>query len=361
MGNEQSSKPAAPAPAKASTTKEKKLEAKLNRDVEKVERSITGSEKQAYLTSKGDAHQSNLTEIQAMIKHADVYDFYEEIKYLGGGGYSDVYLMEKLDEPGSKYAVKIMKQETNLAGDPETVNEIGLMLRAQHPNVVRMFEAYESPGQPLALVMEVIENADGSSDPPDLMSRLMNGPLSMPELAKVVHQTASGIHYLNTELNAFHRDLKPDNILVGVEGLDRTRVADFGHGRCVGGDITEDSVGTLMRGTPGYNAPEMIGDGSDKRATHGRYNKQVDVWSLGVITYMCASGAPPFPIAPGQQQKAFDKTRKGQYKPMEGTRWKRVAPECKELIRRMLTVDPLDRITMKEIVEDKWLNSTMRG
>jgi len=268
--------------------------------------------------------------------------------------------MEKLDEPGSKYAVKIMKQKTDLASDNETVNEINLMLSAKHPNVVCMYEAYDQPNQQMALVMEVIEN-EGSSDPPDLMTRLMNGPLNMNELAKVVHQTASGIDYLNTELSAFHRDLKPDNILVGKEGLDRVRVADFGHGRCVGGDIGEDNVGTLMRGTPGYNAPEMIGDGSDKRATHGLYNKQVDVWSLGVITYMCASGAPPFPIAPGKQQLAFEKTRKGEFKPMEGTRWKRVAPECKELIRKMLTVDPDHRITMKEIVADPWLNSTMRG
>lgn len=78
---------------------------------------------------------------------------------------------------------------------------------------------------------------------------------------------------------------------------------------------------------------------------------QADVWSLGIVTYMCASGAPPFKIGPNPKKILF-----GEYKPMEGKRWDGVPSELKTLIARMLTVNPVERITMKELIDDPWLN-----
>jgi serine/threonine-protein kinase Chk2 len=246
-----------------------------------------------------------------------------------------------------------MKEIKTLSSDPETVNEVGLMLAAEHPNIVRVHEVYEEPGRPLVLVMELVEPQEQyRGEPPDLMTILTNeGPISMDKLAKVLYQTAAGINYLNKELGAFHRDLKPDNILIGKEGWDRIRVADFGHGRIVGGEIDGAAVGTMNKGTPGYSAPETISD----TAEYGMYNQQCDVWSLGVIIYMCASGAPPFPIAAHLANTARSRTLKGEFKPMEGPKWARVPEDVKALIRSMLVVDPARRVTMEAILQNPWV------
>ena len=83
-------------------------------------------------------------------------------------------------------------------------------------------------------------------------------------------------------------DLKPDNILIGQEMFERIRVSDYGQARIVSTDVDEAVAATMNVGTDGYNAPETIARGS----TVGIYDKKIDVWSLGVIAYMCAMGRP---------------------------------------------------------------------
>jgi serine/threonine protein kinase len=287
--------------------------------------------------------------------NADVWDDYDDVvgEPLGAGGYSEVWKMcKKGQEDGPFYAVKILREVSPLDDDPETVNEIGIMLSADHDNIVKLHEVYKKPGEPLAFVMDCIENED-LPPPPDLMTVMIEtGPLSMQDLAKVTYQTAMGIDYLNRELGAFHRDLKPDNILIGEEGFDQIRIADFGHGRCVGAEIDSETAATMNKGTAGYSAPETI---SDFSVEYGMYGKEVDVWSLGVIVYMCASGIPPFPVAARLAHTARERTLKGQYKPMEGPKWTKVPNECKDLIRSMLVVDPRRRATMEDIYNNPWI------
>ena len=178
----------------------------------------------------------------------------------------------------------------------------------------------------------------------------------MTNTAKVVYQTADAIHFLNEKCHAFHRDLKPDNILVGKEGFDRIRVSDYGQARIVSGDVEQTVAATMNVGTDGYNAPETISRSSNV----GVYDKRIDVWSLGVMMYMCASGAPPFPL--NDAAVARERTLKGQYNPMDGpdakSAWSKVPKDCKDLIKKMIVVDPAQRITMEEILKDPWLLKT---
>merc|ERR1711970_1211058 len=106
-------------------------------------------------------------------------------------------------------------------------------------------------------------------------------------------------------------------------------------------------------GTDGYNAPETI----SRSGGIGVYDKGVDVWSLGVIAYMCASGSPPFPL--NNPAQAREQTLAGKFRPMDGPGakpvWAKVPAECKELIAKMLVVDPKERITMAEILKNPWL------
>ena len=99
-------------------------------------------------------------------------------------------------------------------------------------------------------------------------------------------------------------------------------------------------------GTPGYVAPEIL--------KGQKYGKGVDVWSLGVITYILLCGFPPF--YDQNNSELFKQIKAGAYD-FPSPYWDNVSEDAKNCIRRMLTVDPSKRITMAQLLEDKWLES----
>jgi len=284
----------------------------------------------------------------------DVKEDYILEKELGSGGFGTVHVA-KHKQTGAKVAVKVLNSTVSVINDKELVREIYVMLRCDHPNLVPLYSVYQSPGGRPALVMKLVakpEARKGGNYEPDLMAYMLKRKdgLPMRDSAKIIYQIASAVHYLNTEHEVFHRDLKPDNVLIGEEGLDQIRVADYGHSRVFQG-IAATEGKTMGKGTLGYSAPEMI-----RHEGMGDYDARVDVWSLGCIAYMCAVYAPAIPV--NARTTVYEKRRRtlnGEYGPMVGPRWANVAPELINLIQRMLVVDPDQRITMQEILEDPWL------
>jgi len=202
--------------------------------------------------------------------------------------------------------------------------------------------------------MELVATpASTSGNEPDLMSHFIsNGALTMRQSAKVVHQIADALYYLNTEHSVMHRDLKPDNVLVGAEGFDRIRVADYGHSRMFQVGLTDGSVdnATLQVGTLGYSAPEVI-----ETYGKGTYDARIDVWSLGCIAYMCAVCQPAFPIKKDIPESV--KRRRvlsGKFEPMTGPQWSGVDQEFKELIVSMLQKKER-RAVIQDILGNHWL------
>jgi len=121
-----------------------------------------------------------------------------------------------------------------------------------------------------------------------------------------------------------HRDLKPENLLLSTDHLKSTiKIADFGLA-CF---TTPDAPLTLVAGTPGYIAPEVI---SGKP-----YDHKCDFWSLGVIMFLLLAGELPF--AHEKQEELFALIRKGRYNFSQES-WTHVSSEAKDLVRGLLTV-----------------------
>jgi serine/threonine-protein kinase Chk2 len=143
-----------------------------------------------------------------------------------------------------------------------------------------------------------------------------------------------------------HRDIKPENILLTDKNLS-IKLADFGLAKIIG----EESFTTTLCGTPSYVAPEILED-----TKHRRYTKAVDIWSLGVVLYICLCGFPPFSDELYSKENPYTLTqqiRMGRFD-YPSPYWDSVGDPALDLIDRMLTVDVGKRYTIDECLEHPW-------
>jgi len=167
------------------------------------------------------------------------------------------------------------------------------------------------------------------------------GQYSEKEAATLVMKMVSAIDYLH-DINIVHRDLKPENLLLkDAANISEVKLADFGLSKIVGTKVMMQTA----CGTPGYVAPEVL------NATG--YDKEVDMWSIGVITYILLCGFPPF--YNDSLPELFEQIMKADYD-FPDDYWKDVSEEAKDFIRRLLVVEPSKRMTGKEALKHPWLH-----
>ena len=155
------------------------------------------------------------------------------------------------------------------------------------------------------------------------------------ETAVVMHQLLEAVEYLHVN-NIAHRDIKPENIMFqDKDGWDLSLI-DFG---MASEFDPQNDVGSLtgQAGSPSYVAPEVIDPGT--------YNNKADLWSCGVIMYILLSGTSPFTGKTADATMELIKT--GNYS-MDGEEWDHVSWEAKEVVHRLLVVDPTMRATATE-------------
>jgi len=157
------------------------------------------------------------------------------------------------------------------------------------------------------------------------------------DVCKILFEAIGFCH----EKSVAHRDLKPENLLLLSEDNDsEIKIADFGFAKKV---LTPNSL-TTQCGTPGYVAPEILEGVA--------YDQKSDMWSLGVIIYILLGGYPPF--IEQNQRELFRKIRKGQYEFHEDY-WGSVSADAKDLISKLLTVDPAKRLSASGALKHKWM------
>jgi serine/threonine protein kinase len=145
-----------------------------------------------------------------------------------------------------------------------------------------------------------------------------------------------------------HRDIKPENLLLfSTNDCTSVKLADFGDAcydpALQSGDKEVDLLVMTPCGTPGYTSPEVLMGRS--------YGISCDVWSVGIILYILLGGYPPF--HDHNHSKLFKKIKRGKVV-FHQAYWANISGEVKDLIQRMLIVDPNDRVTAKDALRHPW-------
>ncbi|XP_029961463.1 serine/threonine-protein kinase Chk2 [Salarias fasciatus] len=239
----------------------------------------------------------------------------------------------------AKFAVKIIKKKNFHSEGTATRNaqtEIEILQRVDHPCLIKTLDFYQTDDS-FYIVLELMEGGE-------LFQRVKTQQQLKEDVAKLYfYQMLLAVQYLHSN-GIIHRDLKPENILLSShEDVCLIKVTDFNQSR-----ILEESV--LMRtlcGTPSYLAPEVFTHGS----TSG-YGLSVDAWSLGVLLFVCLGGYPPFHESFGQS--TTDQIVRGQFT-MVPSKWRHVSDQAKDVVRKLLVVDPTRRMSIQEALDHPWL------
>jgi len=219
----------------------------------------------------------------------------------------------------------------------ELRNEISILKSMDHPHIVKAHEVFETKNQ-IFLVMEICYGGD-------LHDR---APYSEKDSARIAEDLLSAINYMHKH-GIVHRDLKQENIVFDSDlplPQARIKVIDFGLSKKFSGGkaVDEDMIMTAWVGTRYTMAPEVF---------ERQYTSQVDLWSIGVIIYMCI--CDNFPFYDKNKNKMISLIKSGQYS-MSARVWDGVSKECKNLIKQLLVVDPKKRLTAAEALDQRWFD-----
>lgn len=217
--------------------------------------------------------------------------------------------------------------------------EVDILRSLSHPNIIKLFECFENTTD-LHMITEYVPGGE-------LFDYLVARPdrlLSEAEASGIVRQIAQAVAYLHYE-HIMHRDIKLENVLVARRPVEedgevfpQVKLIDFGLAKRFDADTDRVKYTTQTYfGTIGYIAPEMN--------TYRGYNHAVDVWALGVLTYVLLCGM--FPFDDGRAVANYQV----KYPPWNGE----ISKSAKELLERLLCVDVAKRYTASKACKHEWV------
>ncbi|XP_035518045.1 calcium/calmodulin-dependent protein kinase type 1D-like [Morone saxatilis] len=231
---------------------------------------------------------------------------------------------------GKLYALKCLKKKHLAHSNLE--NEINVLRRIKHENVVGLEDFYESRTH-YYLVMQLVSGGE-------LFDRILDkGVYTEKDASTVIKQVLQAVSYLH-ENSIVHRDLKPENLLYySTDENAKIMVSDFGLSKTL-----EHGVMSTACGTPGYVAPEVL--------AQKPYSKAVDCWSIGVITYILLCGYPPF--FEDNETRLFSKIMRAEYS-FHSPFWDDISESAKDFIRNMMEKNPTKRFLTEQALRHPWI------
>ncbi|XP_024906686.1 calcium/calmodulin-dependent protein kinase type II subunit delta [Pteropus alecto] len=236
---------------------------------------------------------------------------------------------------GQEYAAKIINTKKLSARDHQKLEREARICRLlKHPNIVRLHDSISEEGFHY-LVFDLVTGGELFED---IVAREY---YSEADASHCIQQILESVNHCH--LNGIvHRDLKPENLLLASKSKGAAvKLADFGLAIEVQGD---QQAWFGFAGTPGYLSPEVL--------RKDPYGKPVDMWACGVILYILLVGYPPF--WDEDQHRLYQQIKAGAYD-FPSPEWDTVTPEAKDLINKMLTINPAKRITASEALKHPWI------
>ncbi|CAJ0917980.1 unnamed protein product [Ranitomeya imitator] len=254
---------------------------------------------------------------------------------IGRGSFSRVI---RVEHKASKqpYAIKMIETKYR-EGREVCESELSVLRRVRHTNIIQLIEVFETQER----VYMVMELATGG----ELFDRIIaKGSFTERDATHVLQMVLEGVKYLHT-LGITHRDLKPENLLYYHPGTDsKIMITDFGFASAR--KKGDDCLMKTTCGTPEYIAPEIL--------VKKPYTNSVDMWALGVISYILLSGTMPF--EDDNRSRLYRQILKGKYS-YSGEPWPSVSNLAKDFIDRLLMVEPSERMTATQSLKHPWVVS----
>ncbi|XP_039620566.1 calcium/calmodulin-dependent protein kinase type IV [Polypterus senegalus] len=264
-------------------------------------------------------------------RDAPLEDFFTMGPELGRGATAVVFRCEE-KQTQKPYAAKVLKKTID---KKIARTEIGVLLRLSHPNIIQLKEIFETPLE-ITLVLELVTGGE-------LFDRIVErGYYSERDAAHVIKQILEAVAYLHDN-GVVHRDLKPENLLYADRSPDAPlKIADFGLSKI----MDQQMIMKTVCGTPGYCAPEIL--------RGAPYGSEVDMWSVGVITYILLCGFEPFFDLRGDQYM-YSRILTCDYE-FVSPWWDDVSLNAKDLVSKLIVLDPLNRLNVQQALQHPWVS-----
>ncbi|CAI5788177.1 serine/threonine-protein kinase DCLK3 [Podarcis lilfordi] len=266
---------------------------------------------------------------------ADVEKSYEIGRTIGDGNFAVVMECHHRNT-NQNYAMKIIDKSKLKGKEDMLENEILIIKSLSHPNIVSLIEVFETDAE-IYLILEYVPGGD-------LFDAIIESvKFTERDAALMITDLCEALVYIHGK-NIVHRDLKPENLLV-QRNPDKTttlKLADFGLAKQVTKPIF------TVCGTPTYVAPEILAETG--------YGLEVDMWATGIILYILLCGFPPFRSHERDQEELFRIIQLGHYEFLSPY-WDNISAAAKDLISRLLVIDPQKRYTAQQVLQHLWIHT----